>query len=135
MDTQKGKELFISVLKYNIELTKNGFRNGGNGVVESLEDVLEKVKEGEFDSIFENPSLESEEAVSDDSYSSYLFDESQRWAAMGKDYEKYFKKLAEHMTPNELMQSREKYIKTSCYIWGRHNGYSIASEIMAVTSY
>ena len=134
MLAKKSKELFISVLKFNIELIKDGYRFHRPGAVESLEDVLEKTQEGLFDDHFIIPFSEEEVPVSDDSYHTYLFDESERWAAMAKDYEKGFKKVVSHMKKDELDQCVDKYISAKSYMWDRHSGYKLAGEIMAVTT-
>ena len=138
MLAKKSKELFISVLKFNIELIKDGYRFHRPGAVESLEDVLEKTQEGLFDDRFVIPFSEEEEGeepVSDDySYETYLFDESARWEAMAKDYEKGFKKVISHMKKDEFEQCVDKYISVSSYMWDRHRGYDLAGKIMAVTT-
>lgn len=134
MSAKKSKDLFISVLKFNIELIKDGYRFHRPGAVESLEDVLEKTQEGLFDDFFVIPFSEGEEPVTDDSYETYLFDESERWAAMAKDYEKGFKKVVSHMTKDELEQCMDKFISVKSYMWDRHSGYELASKIMAVTT-
>ena len=134
MDKQKGKELFISVLKFNIELIKDGYVSYGPGAVESLEEILQIAQEGKFDCSLVYPFLEGEDNTSDDSYDTYLFDESERWAAMAKDYKKSFKKVVSHMKKDELEQCLDKYISAESYMWDRHRGYELAGQIMAVTT-
>ena len=134
MLAKKSKELFISVLNFNIEFIKDGYGSYGPGAVESLEDVLEKTQEGLFDDQFVIPFSEGEEPVSDNSYETYLFDESKRWEAMAKDYEKGFKKVVSHMKKDEFEQCVDKYISAKSYMWDRYYGYRLAGEIMAVTT-
>ena len=134
MLAQRGKDLFIDVLKYNIDLGKNGCLGYGLGALESLEDVLEKAQDGMFDSIFEYPFLDEANDDFEESASSFIYDECKRWSDMATDYEKFVTKVVSHMTETERLQCKEKYKSTSRYMWDRHYGYDIAIQILNVTT-